>query len=395
MLAFLYIASYILTDDTSKTPTFNAYIDLRERYESHQNPTFSGLDDKNLDNLYSRLRIGVAYDSHAKLSGAAEYQNSNNLFWNQNGNGTIQSSDASLAYLKYSTGNITAIGGRQRIDLGQQRLIGETDWLNLGRSFDAGRIQSGQWDAWAGGVGVANNEPLTARIEDLTHTDKCWGTTSFIEKHDLGPVATIDIQTLDHFVTHSFGKTVLDAEGAVQYGSSNGRDQRAWAWHVGVKEPILPKTTLGIEGNAASGGGNATTSRTFDNLYPSNHDLYGLADLVGWKNMNELAVKLENHPMKSLTLRAEAHSFSLRDNSDGWYNALGSVNVGSGGPLKDPTGASGGDLGQEYDLLATYSWKHVGSFMAGIAFFEPGHFVANLGNSSQLTYGFLQYRLQF
>jgi hypothetical protein len=163
-----------------------------------------------------------------------------------------------------------------------------------------------------------------------------------------------------------------------------------------ASQDVLPKTTLKIEGNAASGGGNATTSRTFDNLYPSNHDLYGLADLVGWKNMNELAVKLENKSIPSLTLQAEAHAFSLRDPSDAWYSAVGTVNARSGGSFIDPTGSSGVDLGREFDLQAIYSTKKYGTLTAGIAFFEPGNYVQNLsGHSNQLTYGFLQYQIRF
>ena len=119
------------------------YVDWRERYESHQNPTFSSPAGKNGDNLYSRLRVGANYKYDSHWSARLEYQNSSNVFWNQSLNASTDNSDASLAYVKYSTADLTAVGGRQRIELGQQRLIGSTDWLNLGRSFDAATKQSG------------------------------------------------------------------------------------------------------------------------------------------------------------------------------------------------------------------------------------------------------------
>jgi len=392
MLAFLFLPAFI-----DNTPTLGIYAELREQYQDHQNPTFYGDSGKNFENLFSRLRVGLNYDSAAKIKARLEYQYAGSQTWAQAANSTTESSDLLLGYIDYSTGGVTGIGGRQKIELGQQRLIGSTEWLNLSRSFDAGRVESGQWDAWAGRLGVANNKPETARIEALSHTDKEWGTTTFIEKHDLGTVSGIDIQALDHLAVHKFGKTTVDAEGVVEHGSSNGKDLRAWAWHLRASQSILPKTTLRLEANAASGGGNATTTRTFDNLYPSNHDLYGLSDLVGWKNMNDFAIKLENHSFKSLTLSAEAHAFSLRDASDGWYNAVGTVNAGPGGPFKDATGASGRNLGSEYDLLASYNMKSCGTLMAGIAMFDPAGFqqaVAGVG-TSRLLYGFLQYGVRF
>jgi hypothetical protein len=218
----------------------------------------------------------------------------------------------------------------------------------------------------------------------------------FVEKHDLGTVSGIDIQTLDQTYATKVGGVNLDLEGAIQRGSNNGLDQRGWAWHAEASRPVLRDTSLKVEGNAASGGKNGTTNFTFDNLYPSNHDLYGLADLVGWKNMNDVAVKLENKSISGVTFLAEAHAFTLRDASAAWYNAYGAVNKGATGNLVDPTGASGRDLGKEFDLSAKYSFKSNATLTAGIAVFQAGRFVdAVSGQKSQLTFGFIQFNKKF
>jgi len=377
-------------------PTVTIYVSDRERYELHVNPTFSSPAGKDRVDLYSRLRVGATFEDGKRLKAKLEYQNSYDLFWTSPLNGSTDNSDVLLAYVNYSTPVVSLTGGRQKIELGEQRLIGSTEWLSLSRSFDAGRAQSGQWDAWAARLGVANNKPETARVDAVTHADKDWGTTSLIAKHDLGTISDIDIQTLDHFVSHNFWGTTLSAEAAVQTGSNNGKDQRAWAWHVQATRLILPKTTFSVEGDSASGGGNATTTRTFDNLYPSNHDLYSLSDLTGWKNMNHLGVLLENHLTPAWTLRAGAHAFSLRDPADAWYGATGAINPRPGGTFIDNTGLSGRDLGQELDFEAMFSMKHAGTLSAGIAFFNPGHYVQALsGNSNQMSYGFVQYQLRF
>jgi hypothetical protein len=319
-----------------------------------------------------------------------EYQNAHDLYWTQASNASFDASDLSLGFVNYMSQSLSTTGGRQKIELGEQRLIGSTEWLNEARSFDAARVDSGQWYAWGGRLGVANTKPETARMGAVTHADKAWGTTSLILKHDLGTASDIDIQTLDHFVKVKFGSTSVAAEGAAQYGSNNGKDQRAWAYHVAVTQDLIAKTTLSIETDAASGGGNSTTIRTFDNLYPSNHNLYDLADLAGWKNLNHLGARLENHSFNNLTLRASGHAFSLRDDSDAWYSATGTK------ILADPTGASGGDIGKELDLEALYTLNHVGIFSAGIAFFEPGNFVQNIsGHSNQETFGYIQFQTRF
>ncbi|MDR3688162.1 MAG: alginate export family protein [Fimbriimonas sp.] len=382
---------------TDSTSIVKVTVDLREQFQRHINPSFSDAAGKNRSDLFSRYRVGLDAKANAAWSGRIEYQYSHDLYWDQHSNGAVDASDLSLAYVKYSGPSVTAIGGRQKIELGDQRLIGSTEWLNLARSFDAARAMAGQWDAWAGRLGVANNKPQAVRVEGLSHSDRDWGTTSLILKHDLGTISGTDIQTLDHLAKVKVGKTMLFGEGAVQYGSSNGRDQRAWAYHLAVSQELLPKTTFSLENDAASGGGNATTSHTFDNLYPSNHNLYGLADMQGWKNMNHLGIRVENRSIPNLTLKASAHAFSLRDASDAWYNAVGAANPkAGGGTLSDPTGLSGRDIGKEFDLEAAYTVKHAGIFSGGIAFFEPGNFVQNVsGQSNQMIFGYLQYQIRF
>lgn len=372
------------------------YVELRERLERHFNPTFSGAANKNRSDLFSRLRVGVGLKAGTAWAAKVEYQNSSDLYWTHPLNASSDNSDLSLGYVRYEVKAFAATGGRQKIELGQQRLIGSTEWLSLARSFDAARVSTGPWDAWFGKLGVANAKPETARVGALTHADRTWGTTSLIFKHDLAVASDTDEQTLDHFVSLHVGRLGFDVEGAVQSGTTNGRDQRAWAGHFRAAYDLTPRTTLSAVADAASGGGNATTSHTFDNLYPSNHDLYGLADLVGWKNMNHLGVALDNHPCKDLTLRLSGHAFTLRDPSDSWYGATGVANPRPGGTFVDPTGASGRDLGKELDVEAFWSLKKAGTVSTGIALFDPGNYVQKLsGTGDHVTYGFVQYQVRF
>ena len=92
-----------------------------------------------------------------------------------------------------------------------------------------------------------------------------------------------------------------DTEIAKQVGSLGNDQVSAWAGHwllayTLARAPFTPR--LLAEFNYASGDGNPTDGKrnTFDQLYPSAHDLYGLADQVGWKNIEHLRTGVEFKP---------------------------------------------------------------------------------------------------
>src|SRR5262249_3944731 len=151
----------------------------------------------------------------------------------------------------------------------------------------------------------------------------------------------IDLTTLSHWYNRKCGEWTFDVEGAVQFGRNQGKDQRAWAVHAAVWHPLGPKTKGFLECNAASGGGNADTVFTFDNLYPTNHKFYGSMDLQSWRNMNELAAGVVHQFDPKTDAKAHWHSFTLRDAADAWYGAGGAPNKGAFGDFADPTGLSG------------------------------------------------------
>lgn len=391
------IAGLIQPDNGSKAWTAQSYIDYRERFERHINPTYNAPRGKNESILYGRYRPGLDLDSGAKWTAKLEYEYSSEVTWTHAANASTQASDLYQGYAKYQSDGWTDVAGRQRIDVDDERLFGPSDWQNVSRSWDAGRVDYGQWFAWAGRLGLAGTEPESARVGSIHHADKDWGSTSLIYKHDLASVLTIDIYTLNHDFNWKHGKTAFEGNGAVQVGRNNGLDQRAWAWHVKGSEEILPRTTLAVEGNAASGGSNQTTSFTFDNLYPSNHDKYGLADLQGWRNMYDFAVKLEHRATPEVTLRSEFHHFTLESASDYWYGETGAINdYKSGSPFIDPGGTDGVDLGKEYDFGVDYATKHSGKFGIALCYFEPGRYVELVSkHSDQLTFGYLYYQSKF
>src|SRR5205814_9055285 len=91
------------------------------------------------------------------------------------------------------------------------------------------------------------------------------------------------------------------AEAALQTGSGGPDSISAWASHSVIGETsdgASLKPRLFAEFNRASGDANAKdgTRGTFDQLYPTGHDKYGLADQIGWRNINHVRTGVELKP---------------------------------------------------------------------------------------------------
>jgi hypothetical protein len=68
----------------------------------------------------------------------------------------------------------------------------------------------------------------------------------------------------------------------------------------------------------ASGDKNAHDGRnnTFDQIYPSNHSLYGIIDLLGWRNLVDYKTGIVLKPAKKLQCSAVFHDLYLASSHD-------------------------------------------------------------------------------
>jgi hypothetical protein len=373
-------------DAPAETPKIKVDFEVRERYERRIDRDFNEDVYDNRSDLLSRYRLGFAGRLDETWVWKLEWQYAHTVSWTPQANFSTWNSDASLAYAEGTFSDVLWTIGRQKIGLGQQRLIGLVDWANASRSFDGVRARSGAWDLFGAKIGVANPKPRDARVYGISHKDRTWGETSLLYKVDK---PDISVTTVDHVWAKPLGEWALDAEAAIQFGENGDRDHEAWAFHVRGTRSLNSKTKAFAEWNAASGGQDPDKVNTFDNLYPSNHDKYGIADMMGWRNMQELAIGLELKPRADLTLKTSFRSFRLQDESDAWYAA-------GGAPiLRDATGNSGKNVGNEFDLEALYTLKDKGVLSGGIAFFQPGSFVKELAGDKTQVWGYLQWQKKF
>jgi hypothetical protein len=304
--------------------------------------------------------------------------------------------------------------GRQEINFGDQRLVGGTNWSNNARTFDAVRAtvryHGYRLDAFAASVVVANPDGL----DRPNPGDNLHGLYGGIEK--LVPRAVIEPylfwrlsprQTAETGVRGNLdSKTAgvrwvgklpprfdYGAEMAMQRGSLGPDRVRAWAghWVAGYTLDAAWKPRLVAEYNFASGDHDPRdgTRGTFDHLYPTPHDKYGLCDQVGWRNIHDLKYGVEAKPHRRLGGTASYHNWWLADAHDALYAANGTVIA------RKADGTAGRHVGQEIDVQAAFSVSKQMIISAGAGHIFPGEFLRKATPGSGYTYPFLMLAYTF
>ena len=242
--------------------------------------------------------------------------------------------------------------GRQELAFGEQRLVGHANWVNTARTFDAARVtvarKTFKIDGFASSV-------VTMRDGDFNRSrqgESFYGAYSAFTA--IVPAATLEPYVLARNVRTATAESGMpgrlesvtvgarwlgtlpagfdyNTEMALQRGSLASDDISAWAGHWLVGRTAGTRAALRLSGeyNYASGDSDPKDGRrnTFDQLYPTAHDKYGLADQVGWRNIHHLRTALDVKPSPKWTISGSYHSWWLASTTDGLYAASGGVLV--------------------------------------------------------------------
>lgn len=366
-------------------------LEVRERYETRIERDFDASAPDRRSDAFGRLRTGIQAQYGKNWKAQLLYQYAHDWVWSTGRNFSTENSDLLYANVGFENKDFKLTAGRQRIVLGSERLIGTADWGNRGRAWNGVYASAGGWEFVAAKIDVNASRVRDARVAAIS---KSWsaGQTMLVYKHDRPAAGDDDLFTLDHVYRRAWGPWEVDAELALQGGHTKGLEQQAWAFHAGLgyRQPGS-NTRWYAEVNAASGGSSSTVSRTFDQLFASNHKLYGIMDLQGWRNMNSFSLAVDHRIGPKTTVLAGWHYFMLRDPADAWYGDGGAPNRWAGGTFLDPTGSSGRDVGHEFDLEVIYRPDARWTVSAGIAAFLPGRYVENItGSRTTQWWGYIQ-----
>jgi hypothetical protein len=278
---------------------------------------------------------------------------------------------------------------------GDQRLVGHVNWLNTARSFDGVRgvfrHKKVRVDGFAASV-------VTMQVDDFNWSgggnyfygiDAQLAVLPFggiLEPYEFvrstrnlrteaGAPGTLASSTTGVRLAGKFSSlTDYNVEMALQRGTLASDEISAWAghWLVGRTMTFASTTyrTFG-EYNYASGDETPGDGKrgTFDQLYPTGHDKYGLADQVGWKNIHHWRTGIEIRPQPRLTIGSSYHSFWLATGRDALYTAGGAVLA------RLPTGASDRHVGHELDIQATFTPSARMQIHGGFSHIFPGAFL--------------------
>ena len=298
--------------------------------------------------------------------------------------------------------------GRQELVYGEQRLVGHVSWLNAARTFDAARLsvrrkqlqldvfgasvvrvadnaldKSGSGNRFAGAYAVAPSIVPKGSIEPYLF----WKRDANI-RSEAATLGTLNLTTVGiRWVGRLPANIEYNTDTAVQTGTVATDDISAWAGHYQLRSPAAGKVAFRVssEFNYASGDENPTDGArgTFDDLYPTPHDKYGLANQVGWRNIRHVRAGIELSPFTGLPVVANYHSWWVNEKRDGVYSAVGVLLA------RVAAGAASSHVGQEIDVQASRAITPQLQLAAGYAHIFTGRFLKEATPGASYSYPYL------
>jgi hypothetical protein len=322
--------------------------------------------------------------------------------------------DIRQAYVAWKEIGGTPLGlrvGRQSISYGDQRVFGPGQWGNTGRyAWDAAILKvDTRWysaDAWVGKrienrpdrwpnpraegptVAVAylalKNLPFRLDLLEATKLDqsgKVEGESGTGNLRSFSVGAQLEGVAWERF---DYGATWVS-----QFGDHGTDRIRAYGWNgkVGVRVPapwdprIMGQVTFGSGDRDPTDG----VHGTFDGvLGGADIAFYGFTNVMYWPNLLDRELTLGLSPHARVEIELGAHLASLASARDAWYS------TGMQAQRRDPSGASGTDLGRELDAKVLWQGWDGGEVLFAAGQFFPGSFVRSTGSAPPVRWLALQ-----
>ncbi|MBN21468.1 MAG: hypothetical protein CL678_09305 [Bdellovibrionaceae bacterium] len=278
--------------------------------------------------------------------------------------------------------------GRQEVSYGDHFIIGSLPWANTGRSFDGLKFtyksKKGFTDLFYSKI----SDNFTSRIPsddvDLYVLYNSYELNQYLKPLDVYYIYQDDeivgnpqIHTLGVRVKGQIGPIFYRTEDSIQKGKGLGENGYQYNLEIGGK---VYKYTLSAE--------YAVAGSDYRQLYPTGHKFLGFADVLGRRNIRQIAFHLKGDVISWLGVRADYHIFSRPENTKSAYQLLG----GSWGSLGNST-----SIGSEVDLVFTFKVKHGLKFQLGGSIFTPGDYMKdqNAGVAKATHFAYLQMNASF
>ena len=324
--------------------------------------------------------------------------------------------DLRQGYLNFHYKPVQLLVGRFEIRIGDERVVGISDWTNNSRTWDGAYLRIGntnQLNIFTTSVVTVHPSSLDTHGAGLTFDGVHAKLTTYVPHTDLEPFVLVraepyvkshqgtygsetEVTFGSYYNTHWYG---FDSSGTgmLQRGSYSNDSIQAGAAIVrgGYGADRLPwKPHLEAEYDYATGNSNptGTTWGTFDQQYPSNHNAFGLVDLFGFQNIKQRRVNLNLTPKPNFLVLLQGGSLHVATTHDAVYNSAGASLIAA------PTGGfKGDDIGSEFDASAKYIYKKSFVTNVGVGHFFPGAAVVEGAPTKHapLTYAYIGFTYRF
>jgi hypothetical protein len=339
-------------------------------------------------------------------------------------NPNVSVTEAWLAVKDMYNVGIDFTAGRQKIQYGAERIIGDDEWRLNRTVFDGFRLDQslgsdmGGWSfiavRLADGDNAGSSELTPTSGNKVNNTD-LFGLYYSIKRNDVGTIDAYVFQLEDmnydataatpsdrtrlttygaRWLSNSFGGATIEAEGATQFGEFNGQDTHnygfgTYAVHVGAnwspEQKIEYFKAAHVNYDYATGG--SSPEDNFVQLYPSLHGTFGITDFFSWTNIQHFSVGSDFDALEG-TVALSWHWDRMASGVSGFvgYNAAGGA-LGT---------SNNKDLGQECDLVYSVDCTKSTKVGMGIGYFFPGTgFHDMTGAANDMVYGYLGFRVLF
>jgi hypothetical protein len=383
----------------------------RFRYEAYDNSNFkTGANDSYLLN---RFRFQVDLHTPSWLRVTAQVQDARAGFQNPPiGPPNTVRWDLKLAYVEVGDPEkhwFSLRVGRQIINY-NNTIIANSEWRNQARSYDAAVLNLNAKREHLGIFAASAVVPQAYGVSPHQEGNNIYGTygriDDFLVPHsNLEPFFLWCVQpaeVVEPAVAKTTGKenekalgvrfkaqahTALDysGEAILETGTVGSQPLRASAAQAGAAYQfldVLAKPRVFAQYDYATGNSNPAQNgshTTFDTIYPTAHDRFGITDLFGWQNIEAVRAGTTVEPHRRLTFTVQGLDFWAASALDSIYNTSGSSIVFN-------KTNHGRHLGAEIDAYSWYELNKHFNLGGGIGYFGGGQFLTNVTTSHSYTY---------
>ena len=382
----------------------------RFRYEGYHNSGFKLNNDDSYLLVRSRLLMTIRPAAWFKV--AAQVQDARPFMqkppW---GPPNLNAWDLKLAYAEFGDPEkqwISLRAGRQMISY-NNTILTDSEWRNQGRSYDA-VVTNLHYHRYRLGIFAASAVvPAAAGISHHQEGNNIYGAYGGIDhiipNSVLEPFVLWRVQpgvTIETTASPKTGRQDEKAYGVrfkglalksldytFEWIGERGKDGpngiSAWGTNFGAgyrADRLRAKPRVFWQYDYASGDKNPAdgTHGTFDTMYPTAHDRFGITDQFGWQNIIAERVGLTIEPRHRWSVTGQYLDFWLASATDALYSTSGSAIV------SDATGKSGTHIGYELDAYTWYELNRHVNVGVGLGHIFGGEFLQKTTKGPNYNY---------